>query len=71
MDVGTAMHEPVKIDPVLPLPRVLEALSICRSSFYSLIKAGRFPKGLKLTARRRGWRESDVRTYLDSLERVQ
>jgi prophage regulatory protein len=70
INLEKAMYEPVKIDPVLPLPRVLEVLSIGRSNFYKLVKDGRFPKGLKLTARRRGWRQSDVTAYLDSLQRA-
>ena len=45
---------------VLSLSAVREATSLGRTAIYSAQKAGLFPKAIHLTARRRGWLESEI-----------
>jgi prophage regulatory protein len=43
------------------LPEVLKLLGISRSTFYSGIKSGKYPKPVKIGARVSGWRTEEIR----------
>lgn len=45
---------------LIRLPQVLERVGLSRSAIYAMIKAGEFPKPIKLTARAAAWVEADV-----------
>ena len=49
---------------ILSLTAVREATSLGRTSIYSGVSAGTFPKPVKLTARRVGWLQSSVRDWI-------
>ena len=51
---------------ILRLPQVLETTRLSRSTIYSLIQKGRFPKPIKLGERASGWLWSDVCTWIES-----
>ena len=55
-------------DQILRLPRVLEKTGMGRTWVYAAVKAGRFPKSLKLGARAVGWRSSDIENWIASRE---
>jgi prophage regulatory protein len=46
------------------LPSVVRRTTLSRSHLYALIKAGKFPKPIKLGARSVGWRVEDVEAWI-------
>lgn len=50
---------------ILRLPEVKGKTGLSRSTIYLWIKAGKFPKQLKLGARSSGWIESDIDKWID------
>jgi prophage regulatory protein len=44
--------------------------NVCRTTIYDWVKAGRFPRPVKLGPRSIGWRESDINDWLNSREQV-
>lgn len=63
-----ASATPENIDRVLRLPEVLRSLGIGRTTLYLLVRDGRFPAPLHVSTRVRGWRQSTVNQYLESVE---
>lgn len=59
------MSNSIKIG-VLRLPDVIQLVGLSRSSIYSLIKQGRFPKQVLLSLRAVGWRHADIEAWLES-----
>ena len=59
--------------PILPttgylrLPQVLQLIPVCKSTWWSGIKTGRFPKGVKLGPRTTAWRVEDIHQLLNDL----
>lgn len=47
---------------------VLEVTGLSRATLYRLISDGRFPAPVKLAANAVGWREAEVREWLESRE---
>jgi predicted DNA-binding transcriptional regulator AlpA len=55
------------IDPVLPMPKVLEMVGVKRTTLYTMTRAGKFPSPVRLTdGRKIGWRQSAVKAWLDA-----
>lgn len=57
-------------DPVAELwrlPLVLAHIPISRSSWFAGVKAGRYPKPVRLSDRRVAWRASDIRSFVAAL----
>ena len=50
------------------LPLVLELIPISKSTWWSGIQIGRFPKGCKLGPRTTAWRVEDIRQLIADLE---
>jgi len=46
------------------LPAVAKRTTISRSHLYALLKAGKFPKPLRLGSRAIGWRVEDVDAWI-------
>jgi prophage regulatory protein len=61
---ASALLEP--IDPVVRLPEVLEIVGVGRSTLYALIRDGRFPAPIHLSARCRGWRRGTVLAWVEA-----
>ena len=49
------------------LPAVLAHVPISRSSWFAGVKAGRYPKPVRLSERRVAWRASDIRSFVAAL----
>ncbi len=49
------------------LKDVLQLIPISKSSWFAGIKTGRYPAGHKLSERTTVWRESELRSLIDSL----
>lgn len=58
------------LDPILRRSVVERVTGMSRSTIYQAIKDGTFPPPVRITRKAVGWRESDVRSWLDSRERV-
>lgn len=59
----------VQVNPLLRLPRVLEATGLSRTTLYERIKSGLFPPPVKLGARMSVWPARDVQACNDALTR--
>lgn len=57
---------PQQADRVLRLPEVLNTVGIGRSTLYALIREGRFPAPIHLSARCRGWKRSHVLAWVSA-----
>jgi len=49
------------------LPEVLRIIPVCKSTWWAGIKAGRYPKGVRLSPRTTAWRISDIRKLVKEL----
>jgi prophage regulatory protein len=55
-------------DTMLRTKEVLRLISVSESSLKRMVLDGRFPKPMRLSPRRIGWKASDVRLWLDGLD---
>lgn len=55
---------------ILKLRAVQDWTGLSRASIYAYIKAGTFPKQVKLSERSVGWRETDIQSWIDSRQVV-
>jgi prophage regulatory protein len=53
-------------DRFIKLKEVLARVGLSRTSLYELIKAGKFPKQIKLTNRSSAWSEQAVNAWMDA-----
>ena len=56
----------MEIERMLRLPEVRRVTGMSKSALYAMVSAGDFPKPARIGRRAVGWRESDVRAWLDS-----
>lgn len=54
------------MDKYLRRPRVEDRTGLKRSTIYSLMKNGKFPRSVKITGKAVAWRESDIKEWMDS-----
>ncbi len=54
-------------EALVRLPQVTERLSISRSLWWQGVKQGKYPSGIKLSARVTVWRKSDIDALIQSL----
>jgi len=47
------------------LPAVLAIIPVSKSTWWTGVKSGRFPKSVKLSERITAWRVEDIRTLID------
>lgn len=53
-----------KPDRILRLKAVLDRTGLCRATLYRKVKAGTFPRQVRIAERCVGWRESQVDQWL-------
>lgn len=51
------------------LPQVLARFPVSRAKWYAGIKAGKYPKPIKLSERAAAWRSADVDALIQSLSK--
>lgn len=51
---------------LLRLPRVLDKTGLSKSTLYDYVKAGKFPRQVKLGVRSSAWREHEVDAWVSS-----
>jgi prophage regulatory protein len=54
-------------DRILRLPKVVEITGLSRSTIYDAMSAGTFPRAVRIGQRAVGWRETDIRSWLEAL----
>jgi prophage regulatory protein len=64
---GAAFASPT-VDRLVPISTVVHMVSLCPATIYAKIKAGTFPKQRKISARRVGWLESEIRGFINTRE---
>ncbi|MDD5580876.1 MAG: AlpA family transcriptional regulator [Methylobacter sp.] len=50
---------------ILRVPAAIKKTGISRSTIYTLLKTGEFPKPIKLSARSIGWLESELTDWIE------
>ena len=60
---------PTPHDSLLRVPNVLERMHVSRSYWWQGVKDGKFPQGIKLSARVTVWRASDIDALIARLAR--
>ncbi len=60
ISASAAVEVNTTVARLLPIDEVLHAFGISKASLYRGIKAGLLPAPVKISARRVGWRSSDV-----------
>ncbi len=61
-----AVCEGDMVQKVLRLPAVLEASGKCKAAIYADIRAGTFPKPIRLDSRSSGWLESEIEAWQEA-----
>ena len=62
--------------PTLPstgfvrLPEILALFPVSESVWWEGVRTGRYPKGIKLSARCTAWRAEDIRALIESIGRA-
>lgn len=51
-------------DRYLKLPEVMHLSGYSKSGIYDLMRRGKFPKRIKLSARRSVWRDSEIQAWI-------
>jgi prophage regulatory protein len=54
----------VRMTELERLPSVVQRTTVSRSHLYALMKAGKFPKPVRLGARAIGWRVEDIDAWI-------
>ncbi len=54
-------------DSLLRVPNIIERMGVSRSYWWQGVKDGKFPQGIKLSARVTVWRASDIDALIASL----
>ena len=50
---------------LLRLPQVLAIVPVGKTTWWAGVKAGRYPKPIKISARCTAWRSSDIQKFLE------
>jgi prophage regulatory protein len=58
------------LDRILGWPEVHAVVGLSRPQVWRLHRAGDFPAPLKLSKNRRGWKSSEIQSWIDSRERA-
>jgi prophage regulatory protein len=61
------LREKDMLDKILRRPAVEYITGLGRSAIYDAMKKGTFPQAVKLGPKAVGWRESDIRKWLENL----
>jgi prophage regulatory protein len=57
-----------QLDRFLPVREVLRVLGVSKTTLYDMMTEGEFPRGIRITKKRVGWRESVVKRWMESVE---
>jgi len=57
----------IQLAGFLRLPQVLEIIPVAKSSWWRGVKAGRYPKPVKIAPRTTAWRAEDIAALVEKL----
>ena len=57
-------------DKLLRLNEVTKMVALSRSQLYRMMPKGEFPASIKVGPKAVRWRESEIRTWMENLERM-
>lgn len=63
-------QNPHQSDRLLRLPEVLKLVPVGKSTWWAGTNSGRYPKPVKLSERCSAWRESEIQSLIERLERT-
>jgi prophage regulatory protein len=63
----TTTTTPTKPERILRMPAVLARFPVSKAHWEYGVKLGRYPTAIQLTARTKGWRESDIDKLIASM----
>jgi prophage regulatory protein len=66
-DLKARSNQEIQIPGLLRLWQVLALVPVSRIHWWAGVKAGRYPKPVKLSARVTVWRASDIRKLIDGI----
>jgi predicted DNA-binding transcriptional regulator AlpA len=61
-----AENLPLQEQGFLRLPAILKLIPVGKSTWWAGVRAGRFPKGIKLGPQTTAWRVEDIRRLMES-----
>tara|TARA_R110001599_G_scaffold9972_5_gene49282 strand:- start:6804 stop:7013 length:210 start_codon:yes stop_codon:yes gene_type:complete len=66
-----APNETLKTERIKRLPWVISTTGLKRTTLWRKEKEGTFPKRIKLSENAVGWKESEILSWIDSLQTVE
>jgi prophage regulatory protein len=66
-DFGASPMTPA-LPRILRLPEVMSITGLSRSSVQNMMRAGAFPRSIKLSVQARGWRLADIVAWIETRE---
>jgi prophage regulatory protein len=63
--MANTVYRQLPSDGFVRLPQILAVLPVSRSTFWSWVKSGKAPKGIKLSPRITAWRVEEIRALID------
>lgn len=66
----TALENQPRHDSFMRVPSITERMGVSRSYWWKGVKDGKFPQGVKLSARVTVWRASQIDSLINSLGKV-
>lgn len=64
---GSAIQSAIPDTGFLRLPEVLSLIPVSATVWWEGVRTGRYPKGIKLSARCTAWRAEDIRALIDTI----
>jgi prophage regulatory protein len=59
-----------KPEKIVPWKQLKGRIGLCRNTVYTLIRKGKFPAAIKISATKVGWRESEIDRWIGACEQV-
>lgn len=68
--INTATLPPLPTTGFVRLPEILALFPVSETVWWEGVRTGRYPKGVKLSARCTAWRAEDIRTLIDNISQA-
>jgi prophage regulatory protein len=63
-------HNPASVERLLSFQTVCEMTTVSRTTIWRMVRAGAFPKPIKVSANRKAWRGAEVKAWLERYDDV-
>lgn len=68
--INTATLPPLPTTGFVRLPEILSVIPVSATTWWAGVRDGRYPKGIKLSARCTAWRAEDIRALIDNISQA-